>query len=75
MKITVKLKVNAFFAKYESYNHTTRSMKILKYDFELKIILFHVFENLIVSPYFGFWVINLKNLTETEFSFLTQTMC
>ena len=60
---------------YESYNHSTTSMKTLKYDFELKIILFHVFENLIFSPYFGFLVKNLKNLTETEFLFLTQTMC
>ena len=75
LKITVKLKINAFFAKYESYNHSTTSMKTFKYDLELKIILFYVFENLIFSPYFCFLVKNLKNLTETEFLFLTQTMC
>ena len=62
------------FSKYESYNHSTR-MKTVKNDLELKIILFHVFENLIFSPYFGFLVKNLKNITETEFLFLTQTMC
>ena len=59
MKITVKLKINAIFAKYESYNHSITSMKTLEYDFELKIILFDVFENLIFAPYFGFLVKNL----------------
>ena len=62
-----------FLQNYENYNHST-SMKTLKYDFELKIIVFNVFENIICSTYFGFWVKNLKNLTDTEFLFLTQTM-